>query len=460
MPDTPSDQLNLPTLRQKISGRILTAGEDDYDRARTVWNGTIDRHPAAIVRCQQTEDVRKAVKVAREHDLPLSVKCGGHMTTGHAICDGLVLDLSLMNDVQIDENTRTARVQGGATWDQVDREALKFDLLPPGIPHPVGVGGFTLGGGMGVVGRKHGLAVDALREAEVVTANGHIVTASEEENSDLFWALRGGGGNFGIVTSFTFDLFDEPRACLTGNLLYSFDDAADVFEYFRSTVPETPDALYPIASIITVPEIPGIPEKHVGKPAVNFYVMSVGDPEKLREPMEEFCSFGEPFLRLIDAVDYTDLFVPFEVPKGERHHWASVYLNDLPDNLIDLLATKSTPLPTPTTGISVYACGGAMGRVSSDATAFAHREASYLAHITTQWSSPAEDDAHQEWTRRLHQKIAKFGTGGEYINNQTDDDAERVRAAFGDNYDRLSQVKATWDPDNFFRMNQNISPAG
>jgi len=371
------------------------------------------------------------------------------MTTGHAVCDdGLVLDLSPMNSVEIQVDERIVRVAGGATWADVNAKALPNGLLPPGIPLDVGVGGFTLGGGLGVTSRVEGLAADNLLEVDVVTAEGDIVTASADENSDLFWALRGGGGGFGIVTSFTFRCREGSRESLIGQAMYPVDAAAGYLRYFREQLDQLPDALYPVVSFITIPDLPGLPDDLPGTPALSVYVMCVGEPAKVEAPLQDFMAFGDPLVALTDVVDYADLFAPFVIPKGERHHWESAYLDELSDELIETLIAEVLPLPTPGTAVNFYGLGGAIDQVAADDTAYAHRGSRFLFHITTHWKDAKDDDANVAWTRDLHAAVRAFGNGGEYLNNQTDTTPERVQAAFGKHHDRLSAIKQTWDPGN------------
>lgn len=449
----------LEDLEGALRGTLLQPGDEAFDEAGTLWNAAAEAEPAAIARCAGAADVIQAVTFARETGTELSVKAGGHMTTGQALVEGgLVLDLSPMNGIRVDPDGGTVRVGGGAIWEDVNHEALRHGLIPPGIPESAGVGGFTTGGGMGVICREHGLAVDNLRAVDVVTADGELVVASEEQNEDLFWAIRGGGGNFGVVTSFEFDCVEAPRECLVANLLYPIDDLEAYLQYFRETVPETPNNLWPIASLLTVPELPDLPAELHGTLAVNAYVMGIGEPDEVEGPMEAFADFGDPDVKAIYPADYTELYVPFSVPTGHRHHWESVYLGDISDGLIETLREDALPMPTPLSVISIYGLGGAINEVATDATAYAHRDAQYAAHIQAHWTDPDEDTANQQWTRALHGAIADHGTGGEYLNNQTDTDEASVRAAFGDNYDRLAELKRKWDPENVFSSTQNVTP--
>ena len=447
-------------LGDRFRGELLRPGSEGFEEAGSLWNAAVQTEPAAIAQCTGPADVAEAVTFARDAGVDLSVKAGGHMTTGDAIAaDGLVLDLSPMNGVRADSRDGTVRVEGGAIWEAVNHEALAQGLVPPGIPESVGVGGFTVGGGMGVTSRLEGLACDNLREVDIVTADGELRTASEDENADLFWAIRGGGGNFGVITSFEFDCIEASRECVVANLLYPIDDAAEYLRYFREEAPSMPETTFPIYSLITVPGVPDLPESLHGELAVSAYVMGVGDQAELTDTMESFAAFGETHVEAIYPADYTELYAPFAVPTGQRHHWESVFLDVISDDLIDTLVEEALPMPTPQTGISIYTLGGELNRVPSDATAYPHRDAQYLLHITTHWTESEKDPDCQEWTRTLHATLREHGTGGEYVNNQTDDSEARVRAAYGENYDRLAAIKNKWDPENVFRSTQNVEPA-
>lgn len=458
-PDHGGAETTLADLEGALRGTLLRPGTEAFNEAATLWNAAAESEPAAIARCAGPADVMQAVTAARETGMAMSVKAGGHMTTGHALVeDGLVLDLSPMNGVRVDPDAGSVRVEGGATWDVVNHEALRHGLIPPGIPESVGVGGFTTGGGMGVICREHGLAIDNLRAVDVVTADGELVVANERQNDDLFWAIRGGGGNFGVVTSFEFDAVAAPRECLVANVLYPIEDLEAYLEYFRETVPETRNDLWPIASLLTVPELPDLPEELHGNLAVNAYVMGVGEPDEIGGPMEEFADWGDPDVKAIYPADYTELYAPFSVPTGHRHKWESVYLDGISDGLIETVRKDALPMPTPLSVISIYALGGTVNEIASDATAYAHRDASYLAHIQAHWTDPDDDTTNQQWARETHGAVADHGTGGEYINNQTVTDEGSVRGAFGDNYDRLVEIKREWDPENLFSSTQNVEP--
>ncbi len=444
-------------LQTQFGDRCLLPSEARYSEAIAIWNGAIERYPAAVVQCENTADVVAALAAVTEYDIPFSVKAGGHMTTGHAIVeDGVVFDLTPIQDVDVDPDSKTVTVGGGATWDLVNAAALDHGLIPPGIPDAVGVAGFTLGGGMGVTGRMNGLACDNLRSAEVITAAGDVVTASENENEELFWAIRGGSGNVGIVTAFEFDCVEASRECLVANVLYPFDGATEYLNYFNKVAPDLPDETFPTAAVMTVPPIPDLPESLHGQPAVAGYVMGVGSGDDLKEALESFADFGDPHVAAVYPTDYTELYDPFEIPSGHRHHWESFYIDELHEAFIETLLAETFPTPTPQSNVAIYGLGGAINDVSRDATAYPHRDAQFAVHIQGHWLDEADDESCISWTRHLHETLREFGTGGEYVNNQTDTDEARVRAAFGENYDRLAEVKSKWDPEDRFRSTQHV----
>lgn len=453
------DDSILESFTNRVRGPVIQSGDEGYDEARSVWNGLFDKEPALIVRCTGVSDVMEAVNFGRECELPLAVKGGGHGMTGHAVCDdGIVIDLSPMDSVRVDPNEETVRVRGGATWEAVNHEALHHELLPPGIPMSVGVAGFTLGGGMSPLSRTRGLAIDNLRSVDIVTADGELVHASEEDHPDLFWALRGGGGNFGIATSFEFECFDMNTEFKTADLLFPVDAASDVLRFTSEAKSEAPDELSFGPHFYSVPEDHDFPQHLHGETVVSLSLTYIGEPDEAAGPFEPFLEFGDPIVRTTEITPYTELYSYFPGEAGERNYWKSLYLDDLSDDLIETLVDEALPVPTSETIVSIYGLGGAVNRYEPEATAYPHRDASHLVHITTRWSDSAKDEAYVDWTRELHKSLRPYGTGGEYVNNQTDDACERVRAAYGDNYDRLVDVKNEWDPDNLFRMNKNIEP--
>ena len=456
---TQLDDSTLESLVDSVRGEVLQPSDDGYDDARTVWNGTVDKRPALIVRCTGPADVMQSVEFAREHDINLSVKSSGHMTTGNAVCDdGITLDMGEMNAVRVDPNERTVRVEGGATWAQVNHETIPFGLLAPGSPREVGVAGFTLGGGQGYLTRTHGLASDHLREVDLVTADGDLVTANEDTNADLFWALRGGVGNFGVVTSFEFDCFEMSTEFMTGELLYPLDDAPAVFRLFRDSFEEAPDELLSWVSLIMIPDMEGIPQIHHGEPGIHVQLTYVGDPAEAEDAFEPFLLFGDPIVRTTAIKPFPEVELDELMPPGIRRHWESVFLDEITDDLIDLLTSEATSLPSPQSSLTVFWLGGTARRFDREATAFAHRNASFYVMLSANWTDPTDDDLHHSWVREILERVSTHGTGGEFVNIQTDSNEERIRAAFGNHYARLVDVKNKWDPNNLFDQNQNIDP--
>jgi FAD/FMN-containing dehydrogenase len=455
------EKTTLEQLTNSIRGRLILPDAPDYNEARAVWNGMIDRRPAAIVRCKGAADVMAAVDFASQHDLPLSIKAGGHNVAGKAICDdGLVIDLSAMNTVQVDPETQTARVEAGATWADFDREAQAFGLATTGgVDSRTGVAGLTLGGGIGYLARKHGLSIDNLMSVDVVTADGELRHANDNKNSGLFWALRGGGGNVGVVTSFEFQLNEVGPEVLTAQIFHPFEDAREVLRFYREFTAEAPDELACYAMVVHVPPVPPFPEVFHGQIAVALvacYSGAIGDGETIMAPLQEF---GDPILNAVQPMPYTALQQRFDAgtPDGERYYYKSQYLNGLSDEAIEAIINHIKPLPGPFTIVGLEPMGGAINRVEATATAYPHRDAAYNFSVWSGWSDPRDDEEIIAWTRKFHRAMVSHATGGAYANYLARDDQDRVRAAYGQNYERLLEVKKAWDPDNLFRMNQNVS---
>lgn len=460
-PATKLDKSTLESFTERVWGEVLTPGDDGFDDARTVWNAKIDKEPAVIARCTGAADVMAAVDFAREEGLDLAIKGGGHHITGHAVCDeGLVIDLAPMNGVRVDPDAKTARVQGGATWGDFNHEAWTFGLDIVGMSNSpeVGVAGFTLGGGMAVLSNKYGLAIDNLRAVDIVTADGELVHASEEEHADLFWALRGGGGNFGVVTSFEFECHEVTFDGLSGQFVYPVTDTEDVLRFTREFVADAPDEVVGQVSIRQLPNDPAYPEDLHGKTVTILSCIFNGDIEAGKRTLQPLQEFGDPLFEAVRAQQYTEIREDIET--DQRNYWNNHLLAELSDDAIETFASQAAPLPSPSTIATLFfGLGGAVSRVDREATAFPHRDATYKFELTAQWSDPADDEKVISWAREFHEAMAPYATG-EYVNNQTDDSAERVRAAYDDNYDRLVEVKTKWDPENLFRLNQNIEPSG
>lgn len=439
-------------LEERTRGELLIPDQARYKEARNVWNAKIDKKPAAIVRCTGPADVMASVDTAREHGLPLAVKSGGHGVAGHAICDdGLVIDCSPMNAVRKDPDRQVVWVQGGATWGDVNHELHTLGLDTVGIADPgVGVAGYTLGGGMGVLSRKHGLAIDNVRSMEVVTADGTLVTASEERNPDLFWALRGGGGNFGVVSGMEFDCYSIIPEILQAVFLYPVEAAGNVIRRYRDFTREVPTEYYGGIGILQVPPLPEYPETLHGETVVIILMRYLGDEEAGSRLIESFRDVGDPLHEMVLSIQTDEMGDDPLVKPGMRNHWVNQYLTDLSEGAIDTFVEHAVPLPSPDSSAALLTLGGAINRVGRTSTAYPHREATHLFEVATQWNDPANDEEYVSWAREFRDAMAEYGTGGEYLNNQTDDDPERVKAAFGENYDQLIEIKREWDPENIF----------
>lgn len=449
-------------LARAVRGEVLQPGDGGYDEARAVWNGMIDKRPAVIVRCRGAADVIAAVNFARDHDLLLAVRGGGHSFPGKSVCDdGLMVDLSPMRGVRVDPEARVAWVDGGATWREVDHETQAFGLATTGglISH-TGVAGLTLGGGIGYLARKHGLALDNLIGADVVTADGDLVHASESVNPDLFWGIRGGGGNFGIVTSFRFRLHELGPEVLAGFLIHPFEKAVEGLRFYREFMAEAVDEVtcYPLFG--RIPPEPPFPEAQQGRTGLYFavcYAGPIADGEEALRPLREF---GNPLLDAVQPMPYTALQTSFDEAQepGNRWYLKSLFCDEVSDALIDAVVERVDPLSGPLTFVWFEPMGGAIQRVEPGATAYPHRKAGHTFAVASGWLAPAEDEQHIGWARELFEAVKPYGRGV-YVNYLDRDEGERIRAAYADNYDRLVELKQKWDPDNLFRLNQNIPPS-
>lgn len=450
------------TLEKQLNGTLLHPGDERYEEARTVWNAMIDRKPAHIVQCRDASDVIHAVNHAREHRLPLSVKGGGHSVAGHSVCnDGLMIDLSPMSQITIDPQARTARVGGGATWADFDAEAQEHGLATTGgMVSTTGVAGLTLGGGIGHLARSFGLSCDNMIGADVVTAGGELVRASENENRDLFWGLRGGGGNFGIVTTFEFRLHEVGPQIMAGPVFHAPEDAPDVLRQYREFTRQTPDHVACYAVFAAFPPIEPIPESYHGTTALILLPSCSSGLEEGEKQLEDVRAIGNPVFDGVAPIPYAGLQQSLDAgaPKGQRYYWKSHYMASIPDEAIDTVVEYANPLPSPYTFLGFEQMGGAIGRVGVTGTPYPHREAAYSFGIFGGWSDPNADREVIDWVRRFYDALTPYTTGGMYANYQDQDDGERSKKAFLDNYQQLVEVKRKWDPENLLRMNQNIKP--
>lgn len=452
----------LSAFQAQLRGRLCLPNEAGYDEARTIWNAMIDRRPGAVVRCHGASDVMRAVHLARDNGLLLSVRGGGHNIAGNAVCEGgLLIDLSPMRSVHVDPARRTARVEPGATLADFDREAQAFGLATPlGINSTTGVAGLTLGGGFGWLSRKFGFTIDNLIAADVVTADGRLVQASATENPDLFWAIRGGGGNFGVVTSFEFKLHPVGPDVVSGLIVHPFAQARELLSRYREVAAAASDDLTVWVVLRRAPPLPFLPEDMHGKEILVFAVCYVGEPGQADEALAPLRAIGEPIADVIGLqpfVSWQTAFDPLLTP-GAYNYWKSHNFESLSDGLLDILIGHVDTLPTAECEIFIGQLGGASGRIASGETAFPHRDAKFTMNVHTRWRDRADERASIEWARGLFAAAAPHATGGVYVNFMPEDETDRVAQAYGGNFARLAMLKAKYDPDNMFRLNQNVRP--
>ena len=449
----------MEALAVALTGPVVRPGDAAYEGARRVWNGMIDRRPALIARCAGTDDVRCALGFAREHGLPVAIRGGGHSVAGHGTCDGgLVLDLSLMKGAHVDPATRTARVGGGLTWGELDRSTQAHGLaVTGGLVSSTGVGGLTLGGGLGWLMRRDGLTCDNLVAAEVVTADGEVVLASEGEQSDLLWALRGGGGNFGVVTCFSYRLVPVGPEVLAGLVVHPLERAGEVLRFYRDFAAAAPDALTTLVVLRVAP--PSFPPFLQGRGIVVIAACWAGVIEDGERAVQPLRAFGPPLLDLLSIKPYLQhqtLFDPAQ-PPGRRNYWKAAFLPALTDGVIEATAEHARRIIPPHSAVAIYQMGGAVARVDPGATAFPHRAAAYALDITAAWTDAADDERQLAWAHAFWEAVRPY-SGGAYANFMGEE-RDRVREAYGPNYARLAEVKRAYDPDNVFRLNQNVEPA-
>ena len=445
-------QGRIERFRAAFRGEVLQPADPGYETARKVWNAGIDKHPGIVARCAGVADVMAAVNFARENELLVAVRAGGHNVSGRALCDdGIVIDLSGMRGIHVNAKNHTARVQGGATLGDLDRETHVFGLaVPAGIMSKTGIAGLALGGGVGWLVRKHGLTCDNVLSFDIVTADGKPRVASDNENEDLFWALRGGGGNFGVVTSFEFRA--HPVSTVLGGLIiYPRDRAAEVLRFYRDFTESAPEELTAYAALIHTPE---------GVPAVAVVACYCGDLVEGEKVLKSLRSFGSPIVDGIQPMSFPQMQTLLDgaFPDGNYNYWKSTFLRELSDDAIALLVEHANRATSPLTGVVIEYYGGAASRIGVPETAFAQRQAQYSLIFLAQWTNPGESQLHIEWARTSADSIRPFSSGAYYLNYLGEEGEDTVKAAFGLNYERLIAVKKKYDPANFFCLNQNIKP--
>jgi FAD/FMN-containing dehydrogenase len=462
--DVSLDAEAVSTFAASLRGDLVHTTSDDYDEARSIWNAMIDRRPGLIVRCAGTADVVRAVAFAKEHGLLVSVRGAGHNIAGKALRDGaLLVDLSGLRSVHVDVGGKTVRAEPGCTLGDIDHETLAFGLaLPVGINSTTGISGLTLGGGFGWLSRTLGMTIDNLISVDVVTADGELVTASADENADLFWGIRGGGGNLGIVTSWHFRLHPVGPNLLCGVAAYPFDDARTVLDKYRAAAAEAPEELTVWAVLRHAPPLPFLPESWHGKMIVVIAMVYAGaDAEAGEKATQPFRNLGDAIGEHVEVqpfAGFQQAFDPLLTP-GARNYWKSHNFTELQDGLLDTLVEYAAKLPSGQSEIFVAQMGGATNRVAADATVYGHRDVTFIMNVHTRWDAPSEDEGCVSWARQFFEATAGFATGGVYVNFMPDDEADRIGSAYGANQERLAQVKKAYDPENFFRVNWNVAPA-
>ena len=452
----------VQALAAKVRGAVITPGDEDYDTARQVWNAMIDKYPALIVRCAGVADVLTAVTFARAHNLLVAVRGGGHNVAGNATCDGgMVIDLSPMKSMRIDPIRHVARAEPGLTWGEFDHETQAFSLaLTGGIQSTTGIAGFTLGGGFGYLARKHGLTCDHLVSADVITADGQFLTASASEHADLFWGLRGGGGNFGIVTSFEFRLFPLGPV-LGGMLIYPAARAREVLRFYCEYVSTVPDELFTVPLFTTAPAAPHVPAHLHGQPVLYLVICYAGEPGEGERILHPLRAFGPPEADLVGIKPYTQVQTLLDAanPRGRLNYWKAEYFTGYSDEAIDTIVEYAARMRSPYSKILLSHLQGAISRIGHDETAYIHRDAPFLLNINAMWTDPHESAEHIGWARDFWSAMQPFSSGGVYVNFLSNEGEDRVRAAYDPKtYERLVALKNKYDPTNFFRLNQNIKP--
>jgi FAD/FMN-containing dehydrogenase len=453
----------LNSFTSMLSGTVILPGSKDYEPARLVWNGMIDKHPSIIARCASASDVIGAVKFAAENGLPVAVRSGGHNVSGNSVCDGgIVIDLSTMKGIRVDVAHKEVYAQAGLTWGEFDKATQAYGLATPGgLISTTGIAGLTLGGGFGWLSRKYGLACDNLLSVDIVTADGRFLTTSPSEHQDLFWGIRGGGGNFGIVTSFRFRV--HPVSMVVGSLVFhSLDHVEQTLRFYREFSRSCPDELGSFAALLTAPPAPFLPAAVHGQKLsliASCHCGPIEEGERVVQPIRTLdhpvadLSAPQPYVTIQSSHDPT-------APPGMRNYWKSEFVADLSDDLISILAHSLDSVPSALNAIHIYHMQGAISRLNNEATAYNHREARFLILILAMWADPSEDERQIRWAREAWEKMRAFSLGGGYVNFLGDEGEERVKSSYGETtYVRLTALKKTYDPSNFFHMNQNI-PTG
>lgn len=456
--------LNAPieTLKSHVQGRVVLPDDASYDEVREIWNAMIDRRPAVIVQCANADDVSQCIKFARENGIEISIRGGGHNIAGNALChNGMLIDLSTMKNVSVDPQKRRAYVEPGALLADFDQVAQTYGLATPvGINSTTGIAGLTLGGGFGWLTRKYGMTIDNLVSTEVITADGNKMRASKTENADLFWAIRGGGGNFGIVTEFEFELHPVGPEILAGLIVFPLAQAKQVLTQYRKFAESAPEELNVWTVLRKAPPLPFLPENVHGKEVIVlavFYAGDIAEGERLIEPLRHFGdSYGE-HIGVQPYAAWQQAFDPL-LTRGARNYWKSHNFTELSDGVLDAIVEFVGKLPSPHCEIFIGCIAGAPNRISADATAYYHRDAKFVLNVHGRWEEATQDAMCIAWAREFFQASAPYASAGAYVNFMTEEESDRIQSAYGSNYDRLVQLKRQYDPENIFHLNQNIKP--
>jgi hypothetical protein len=455
------DENSIATLKASLRGEIVGPDDPAYEHLRRVYNGMIDKHPRLIVRCADVSDVIATVNFARDNDLLLAVRCGGHSGAGLGTCDGgLVLDLSPMKGIRVDPDSHTVRVDGGCTQQEVNHATSAFGLsVPVGIFSTTGIGGLTLGGGHGYLTRKYGLAIDNLLEADVVLADGRLVTASDHENEDLFWAIRGGGGNFGVVTNFLFQAH-PPNMVTAGPMFWEHEQAFEMMQWYRQFSPAAPEDVYGFFALMNIPPAPPFPEHLHGRNVCGIIWSHLGSAEQAEKDLADIRRSHPPLFELTGRMPYTALLSMFDplLPPGLQWYWKADFFRQISDEAIQQHIRYGSQLPTLLSTMHLYPVDGQANRVAPDATAFNYRDAKWSMIIAGIDPNPANNEPMTNWAKEYWSALHPYSAGGAYVNFMMEEGFDRILATYGDNYDRLASIKAKYDPDNLFRVNQNIVP--
>lgn len=456
------DKNQFDALGKELNGNITKQGDSGYHKLRIGWNGFFDKYPAAVARCKNSDDVARCIRFVKEHNLEFSVRSGGHDYAGKSICDGgLVIDLSGMNSIEIDPAEKAAIVGPGVRWGAFDEAAQKHGLATTGATvSNVGVAGYTLGGGTGYIARKYGLAMDNLLSARIITATGESILASEHHYEDLFWAIRGGSGNFGIVTSFEFSLHEVGPEITAGQVVFPFDQAGDVLRFYRDFMQDAPEEITCYAFFLNAPPIDAFPESYHGKPVLSLVMAHIGDSETAQAELAPLLNFGDPILNMVQPMPYTAAQTMFDegMTSGNRWYSKAHYLDEISDVAIDTMLQHTKKLPGAFSVAYFEPMGGAINRIDPELTAFPHRDSAYTLHIFAGWTDTEADEEPMNWAKEFHIAMSPHASGGVYVNLMGQDEQNRIPDAYGSNFDRLKEIKKKWDPENLFRSNQNIEP--